>query len=227
MKYKVIGWTYYEDYSVPEAPNTFASQHALIDEIRARGYLFSGFEHQEASYGVPVFNDGKRRLYSQRGFGGVMAEAHGYNGAYDYSGFAYSVEREALVAPKFGYDRKEFKSAAELRETFVLDLTDEQKKTVAEEYEIVIDDLPELRYIDSGDFVKIPFGKKTRTYRVRSVDRKKDLTNEERADLLSAATVEERARKDEKIAATKTLLKIIVRPYRTTEKEWSGRRDER
>ena len=92
MKYRVIGWTYYEDNDVLEKKGTigFAERNAIIDEIRKHKYLFSGWHHQESWNGVvPILNDGKKRCYSQRGWGGVMAEAYGYMEDYDYSLFSF------------------------------------------------------------------------------------------------------------------------------------------
>ena len=79
MKYKVIGWTYYDDNEILYSGNTigFAERNAIIDEIRKHRYLFSGWHHQESWEGVvPVLNDGKKRCYSQRGWGGVMAKTY-------------------------------------------------------------------------------------------------------------------------------------------------------
>ena len=45
MKYKVIGWTFYEDSSFPHEDLTFAARHAIVDEIKEKGYLFSGYDY--------------------------------------------------------------------------------------------------------------------------------------------------------------------------------------
>ena len=92
MKYRVIGWTYYEDSEILDSGNTigFAERNAIIDEIRKHQYFFSGWHHLESWDGVvPVLNDGRKRCFSQRGWGGVMAEAYGYMGDYDYASFAF------------------------------------------------------------------------------------------------------------------------------------------
>ena len=47
----------------------------IVEEIRERGYKFSGFYHQGGEFGRPVINDKYVVLYSQRGWGGIMAEA--------------------------------------------------------------------------------------------------------------------------------------------------------
>ena len=92
MKYKVIGWTYYDnsDILTSNDPIGFAERSAIIDEIRKHGYLFSGWHHQESWRGVvPILNDGKKRCFSQRGWGGIMAEAYGYTEDYDYAVFSF------------------------------------------------------------------------------------------------------------------------------------------
>ena len=91
MKYRVVGWTDYESDEVPETHGCigFAERNAIIDEIRKNGYLFSGWEHQESWDCVPILNDGKKRTFSQRGWGGLMAEAYGHLGSYDYAAFTF------------------------------------------------------------------------------------------------------------------------------------------
>ena len=92
MKYKVIGWTYYENYEILDSNKTigFAERNAIIDEIRKHKYLFSGWHHQESWDGVvPILNDGRKRCFSQRGWGGVMAEAYGEMGDFDYARYAF------------------------------------------------------------------------------------------------------------------------------------------
>ena len=94
MKLKVIGWTSYDDNTYEAVEATNAIYNAVLDEVVKNDYLFSGYHHQEYDYCCPVLNTGKRVLFSQRGFGGLMAEAHGYNGVYDYSLFAYPVDMD-------------------------------------------------------------------------------------------------------------------------------------
>ena len=92
MKYKVIGWTYYENYDIPFSNGGigFAERNAVIDEIRKHKYMFTGWHHQESwNNCVPILNDGKKRGFSQRGWGGVMAEAYGEMGDFDYASYAF------------------------------------------------------------------------------------------------------------------------------------------
>jgi len=83
MKYKVIGWTDYDDAGLPDGDATFGAQNAIIDEIVKKGFEFTGWEHQNDLYCVPVLNNGYKYLYSSRGWGGLMAEAYGYKGYFD------------------------------------------------------------------------------------------------------------------------------------------------
>ena len=100
MKYKGIGYTDYDLSDFKNGENTDAAIEAIIEDIKKYGYCFSGYAHQEYSNGVPVLNDGLARRFSQRGWGGVMAKAHGFTGYMDYSSFAFS----------FGYDEEKMPS---------------------------------------------------------------------------------------------------------------------
>ena len=82
--FRVTGWT-----------NTIAHTHVLVnglydgdagidrdtlrpvivEEVRKRGYKFNGLYHQHGEFGRPIINDKYVVMYSQRGWGGVMAEA--------------------------------------------------------------------------------------------------------------------------------------------------------
>ncbi len=90
MKIKVIGWTTYDDYTVSEGEHSFASNEAIIDDIRKHGYEFTGWDHQETPNCVPVLSDGKSRTFSQRGWGGIMGEAYGLTGDMDYCKYAFN-----------------------------------------------------------------------------------------------------------------------------------------
>ena len=105
MKYKVIGWTYGDDYEFPTSQEQigFAERNAIIDEIKKHKYLFSGWHHQESWENcVPILNDGKKREFSQRGWGGVMAEAYDNFDDYGYSIYTFyqSIDEKYLKFPK-------------------------------------------------------------------------------------------------------------------------------
>ena len=82
MKLRVVGWV--APYAVTEQGEvSWAVRNAIIDEIRKHGYEFSGPTHGEPGC-TPVLNNGKKYLFSTRGWGDLMAEAHGHMGSMDY-----------------------------------------------------------------------------------------------------------------------------------------------
>ncbi len=91
MKLKVIGYADYDDYHFRKETMSFAAKAAIVDDLKEHGYDYSGYNHQEWSLGCPVLNDGTICRLSQRGWGGVMAEAKGYNSPWDYALFAFNV----------------------------------------------------------------------------------------------------------------------------------------
>ena len=211
MKYKVIGWTYYEDYRFKDKPMTFASRHAIIDEIKAHGYRFSGYEHQEYPYGCPVLNDGSRILCSQRGFGGIMAEAYG-EGAGAYAMYMMTMDKSSIIKPEPGVDRSKIVPKSTLREEFTLEVSTESYIDARANLFIELDDRDELRYIDKGDTLVLTSDKKRRKYKVVDVDRKKSLTEEEQDYVrMPKMKVEEVLKCNEILNNAPTILKIKLR----------------
>ncbi len=90
MKLKVIGWINDTDYRFEDADASFAVLAAIEDDIRKNKWMFTGWDHQERDNGVPVLNNGKAYRFSQRGWGGVMADAYGCEGSFDYARFAFN-----------------------------------------------------------------------------------------------------------------------------------------
>ena len=87
MRYKVIGWTNNDDENYPiMEENSLEVREAIIADIRANKYVFTGYDHHFEYTCTPVLNNGKRVCYGQRAWGGVMAEAHGVD---DWDGRAY------------------------------------------------------------------------------------------------------------------------------------------
>lgn len=120
MKYEVIGWTDYENYSLEDGVIDDDAVEAVIEDIRSHGYKFTGYHHQERDNCVPVLNDGLARRFSRRGFAAVMAKAHGYNEPMDYVFFMedFSIREEALRFPTFG--RRYFPPDGESEEEDIL-----------------------------------------------------------------------------------------------------------
>ncbi len=99
MELTVIGWTYYDNTEIAEGECDLAARTAIIADIRANGYRFSGWHHQETDNCTPVLSDGKMRTYSQRGWGDIMAEAWGNTGDMDYVRYAFHTDDEEPVIP--------------------------------------------------------------------------------------------------------------------------------
>ena len=181
MKYRVVGWTSYDDESTPDSTGSigFAERNAIIDDIKANGYLFSGYDHQEMWDCAPVLNDGKKRCFSQRGWGGVMAEAHGYFGAYDYSLFTFGVNESHVKRPKNYFISDDFTPEESLSEHFEIEV-DEGIFALAEgRNPFFLPDLPELRSIDAGDTLTLRHGEKTAHFsRITDINRNLNTTRE-------------------------------------------------
>ena len=85
---RVIGWI--SDYSlsaVRECEDDDLSHYAaFFAYIKQNGYSFSGEQYQNLD-AEPLFDDYTYLSFSRRGFGYLMALAHGNIGRYDYAGF--------------------------------------------------------------------------------------------------------------------------------------------
>ncbi|MCD8372811.1 MAG: hypothetical protein LUD27_05885 [Clostridia bacterium] len=169
MKYRVVGWTSYDDYSVKDGDLTYAAYTTIIDEIRSEKLFFSGYDHQERSYCVPVLNDGKKRIFSQRSWGGLMAEAYGYYGRFDYSLFSYpsAVGKGAKIPEGQGVPVW-FVPEKDLSEEITVNVG-EEKFAEAESGRIKIAEEGRLRYVDKGDTLTLVCGDMAASYKVFDV----------------------------------------------------------
>lgn len=96
MKYKVVGWTDYDYNGFKEMPSF--NMHAymtLVREIREKSYRISGYDHQERGW-VPVFNTGEIVRMTQRGWGGLMADALQFEQENGYEYSIYGVGGEVM-----------------------------------------------------------------------------------------------------------------------------------
>lgn len=175
MKYKVIGWTSSDNTNIPSAPLTFAARHAIVDEIKSKGYLFSGYDHQEAMWGCPVLSDGKKRDCSQRGFASIMAEAHGETAPYSYSVYMFAIKKEAVVAPQSCIYGSVSPRDEDGREEFELDVSQEIYAQATTENEISIEDLPSLKFIETTDTLTLKCNGTTTAFEVTNVNRGKKM----------------------------------------------------
>lgn len=122
MKYEVIGWTVdcdgdYEQHEAITAP----VDAAIIKEIRKHGYLFGGDMHEEY---CPILNDGTLVSYSWRGWGRIMALAHGLEETdYMYGYMDMLLKPEARKYPKRGlFEGARIFPREQLAETFTMHL---------------------------------------------------------------------------------------------------------
>ncbi len=176
MKYRVIGWTYYESNEFLDSGNTigFAERNAIIDEIRRHGYLFSGFHHQESWDGVvPILNDGRKRCFSQRGWGGVMAEAYGHEGKYDYAAFTFSgsLSEEGLRFAPECYSLDDVTPEVIENEDFTVTVNEGLFALAKVRNPFYLEDTEALRYLDHDDTVTLRCGDETLFFVVKDVDR--------------------------------------------------------
>lgn len=185
MKLRVVGWTDYED-RIEEGTPSWAARNVIIDDIKAHGYVFSGWSHQEGFPCVPVLNNGKMYCFSQRGWGGVMAEAHGYYGRMDYAKFAFGWDRANEIRPKEIFNKYNFTPERDLNERFELQVSQVSWDNAHSEHTIKLDDLIELRYLDVGDTLALVCGEQTAEFAVADVDRTRDLTEDELVEIETA-----------------------------------------
>ena len=186
MKYKVIGWVYSGDSELLTAKNdSFAQRNAIIDEIRKHKYLFTGYDHQESwEPVVPVLNDGRKREFSQRGWGGVMAEAYGKMEDYDYSLYTFN---GSIVNPKYPEDEldiEDFKPEVIENEHFEVNVTKELFDIAKTQNPFYLEDEESLRYIDANDTITIHCGEESLTFVVKDINRNKKEVELKNADQL-------------------------------------------
>lgn len=178
MKYKVIGWDNYDTSDWQDGDASDAVIEAICDDIKQNGYEFSGFYHQEGWAGAPVLNDGLRYCFSQRGWGGVMAQAHGYTGFMDYAIYAFATGEEGKT-PEGNIDESLIVSRESLYETYSVKVSPEDFAKADSENTLVIVDDEKYRFLDQGDCLNIVVQDTTYSRKVTSVSRRRDLTDDE------------------------------------------------
>ncbi len=183
MKWRIVGWTEYDDCFVECEDASYAATNVVIDEIKKKGYCFSGWAHQEMTNGAPVFNDGKKRLFSARTFGGLMANAHGYNGPMDYSLFAFQMKKEELPPRIASFRGESFVPETELCEEFTIEVDEKTLETAMTEGKYVCEECDALRYIDEGDTLTLKCGEKSYSKKVIDAWAEKELTEDDRLAL--------------------------------------------
>ena len=191
MKYKVIGWTNYDDGEFPEGECSRAAFRAIVDDVRENGYDFSGYSHQECFDCTPVLNTGERMCFSSRGWGRVMAEAHGHFGVYDYSNYSFGMEETDKTPTCFFIDESKVLPLEELYETYRLTIDDADFETLLKENQVIIPDADYIRYIDVGDTVILDNNGRIAEYKVDGVLHGRDKNEGEgRIDFISENDIE-------------------------------------
>ena len=153
MKIKVIGWTYYEDIDYPDGEITNAKHNVVIDEIRKHQYLFSGHSHQELHNTVPVFNDGTKGTWSQRGWGAIMAEAYNEEGLYAYSVYAFGLRNEKIPTGSVD-DSLIVSDVTSLHEDFIVEVHNEDDFNIfSNSNKIKLPKIDDYRYMSIGDTI--------------------------------------------------------------------------
>ena len=181
MKYRVIGWTYYDDDSIKDKEVTYAAREAIKDEIKKCGYQITGWHHQEWSHCTPVLNDGKKRTFSQRGWGALMAEAFGDIGAYAYARYTFigPVDPDEYKLPQYSEFKKVEKVPA-LYETFAFPVAEGELEELKTQRYFSYIDSEEYRYVDIGDSALFVCGDKSVYREIVGVEKFTDVTKEER-----------------------------------------------
>ncbi len=172
MKLRVVDWVDYDD-DYPDSDLGWAARNAVIDEIRAHGYSFSGWAHQEGYRCTPLLNDGTVCRYSQRGWGDVMAEANGDMGEMDYAMFAFMTDRSLETRPD---DSPEYDGdfESDLNETFEIATSADIFESARNEHKVKLENYDDLRYIYKGDSLILTSGGESAKYLVKDVSRTRD-----------------------------------------------------
>lgn len=157
MKYKVIGYTSYDNEEIKPEYCNYSAIEAIIEDLRVNDYLFSGENHEYFSHCAPVLNDGKKRLFSPRSFGRLMANAKGECGYYGHCGYDFTIfeENELRLPEKERWldTKRDLESLIELdlQEEFTLLVDKDQLDKARDEGTISFPQRDELRFMDKGD----------------------------------------------------------------------------
>lgn len=165
MKYRVIGWTEYDDNQIKTAPYSEGAENAIIDDIKTHGYLFSGFSHQEYQNCAPVLNDGKKRLFTQRNWGNLMAKAKGDFAPMDYANYAFRC-RKKEKRPKLSVTADTL-IIEQPNERFLLPVGQKQLLQAKNTKTLILENEPRFRYLDAGDELVLEVGEDRAVYTVK------------------------------------------------------------
>ena len=206
MKYRVVGWTYYDNPEVKSADCDDAAYWAIVRDIREHGYDFTGWDHQEMLGCAPVLNDGCKRLFSQRGFGQVMAYAHGDYSRMGYASYAFEDffggHKSKMPPAEREFDPSDFTPETDLCEslTHAVDRAVFDAARAGDVIEFPIDD-PVLQSLGCGDTLTLTCEGESATYRVARVTRGPVLSEELETEIftLSCSVNDENMRRADEL----------------------------
>ena len=192
MKYRVVGWTEYDNPNVPMESCSPAAMQAILRDIRENGYLFTGWDHQESPRCVPVLNDGKMRRFSQRGFGSVMAFAHGNYTRMGYALYAFysphapytKKNKQKMPSPDKSFDPQGFVTEAVQCEEFTVAVTPEVIAE-AEGGKVKLTDCEALTMLDAGDTLTLTAADRQVSFLVTGAIRDRDISEEEEIEIMA------------------------------------------
>ena len=221
MRLRVVGWTDYKEWAEDDNCG-WAARHAIVDDIKKNGYFFSGEAHQYEIDCVPVLNDGKEYQFSQREWGGIMAEAQGVETTLGYALYAWGIDKKHDVYPNpDGKKRFPYIKERNLNQQFTVEVTKEVFDAAVTENKITIDDLPKLRYLDNKDRLVLKCGDQKAKYIVENIDRDKDIPPEKLKELrerYNKGDYKQKAKAEKEFYSAKDIMIIKLRLPKTKNK---------
>lgn len=170
MKYRVIGWTDYENEAIPEGEYSIAKEYAIVEDIRKYDYVFTGMHHENHPYCAPVLNTGEKILLSQRGFGDTMSIARGDGSYVDYAyDWEMDPEDKGFTFPEGDrcidvVDKRE--KVCDLWEEYEMEVSREQFDDAGKNFILVILPDPVYNFLDAGDHLTLICEKDRQRYLV-------------------------------------------------------------
>jgi len=204
VKYRVVGWTYFDNTEIEGASCSEAAYQAIIKEIQDKGYEFTGHDHQNQDCCAPVLNDGKVRRFSEREWGGLMALAHGiytYKGYLDYAFRWYipSEKEDPRIMPNWDteeYWPDEFTPEEVENEVITVEVSRSVFYKARVKNIITLPDCDALRFIGRGDTLVLTLGNRSESYPVLGVSRGRRLTKKQVDELWRMSTLSPKRSKE-------------------------------
>ncbi|MBQ7761469.1 MAG: hypothetical protein IJ400_05370 [Clostridia bacterium] len=206
MKYKVIGWTWYDNELIEEMDHSDSATEAVIEDIRANGYLFSGMHHQDYPRCAPVLNNGKMLTFTQRGFGGVMAKAYGKTSRMSYAEYAFDWhfgDEDSKTPYVFPKEERVFEGEVD-KSLIETDLSESfEYEATKEEYENAVNNgtlefiykNEKYRFMDTGDTILVKCQGQECLFEITSLARYKKFTEDEQIELIMGSPLNPDAEK--------------------------------